>query len=284
MRAPTRSRRPTASSCARRTPTSIRTIRRPRSASSRSRRPTRSCPIPRSASSTTCWARPACAARRRAAASIRACSTRTASTSPTSSAASSAAAGGGRAARAQPERGHDLEAGVTISFRDSLNGARVSIAVEALAPCTDLPRLRRRGRHAARSRARTATAAACAHQAQGFFSLSQPCLRCGGTGHVIEHPCLNCGGRGSTQRLRRYQVPIPAGHQGRRAHPPARQGRGGRARRARRRPLRAGHGRALAGLHAARRRPASSTCPCSSARLPRAPRSTCRHPTASACA
>ena len=48
-------------------------------------------------------------------------------------------------------------------------------------------------------------------QAQGFFSLSQPCLRCGGTGHVIEHPCVNCGGRGSTQRLRRYAVPIPAG-------------------------------------------------------------------------
>src|ERR1700750_2048842 len=45
---------------------------------------------------------------------------------------------GGRVRGApQAQRGHDLEAGVTISFRDSLNGARVSIAVEALAPCTD---------------------------------------------------------------------------------------------------------------------------------------------------
>ena len=119
---------------------------------------------------------------------------------------------GGRGGRGapQPQRGHDLEAGVTISFRDSLNGARVSIAVEALAPCTDC-----HGSGAAAG-TRPITCPDCEGrgvraQAQGFFSLSQPCLRCGGTGHVIEHPCLTCGGRGSTQRLRRYQVPIPAG-------------------------------------------------------------------------
>src|SRR4051794_16372057 len=37
---------------------------------------------------------------------------------------------GGRQGRGAPapQRGHDLEAGVTISFRDSLSGARVSIA------------------------------------------------------------------------------------------------------------------------------------------------------------
>ena len=111
---------------------------------------------------------------------------------------------------AQPQRGNDLEAGVTISFRDSLNGARVSIGVEALATCTDC-----HGSGAAAG-TRPITCPDCdgrgvRNQAQGFFSLSQPCLRCGGTGHVVEHPCLTCGGRGSTKRLRRYQVPIPAG-------------------------------------------------------------------------
>ena len=99
---------------------------------------------------------------------------------------------------------------MTISFRDSLNGARVSIAVEALAPCTVC-----HGSGAAPGTG-PSTCPDCdgrgvRAQAQGFFSLSQPCLRCGGTGHVIEHPCVNCGGRGSTQRLRRYAVPIPAG-------------------------------------------------------------------------
>ena len=110
----------------------------------------------------------------------------------------------------QPQRGHDLEAGVTISFRDSLSGARVSIGVEALAPCTVC--------HGSGAAPGTGPSVCpdcdgrgVRAQAQGFFSLSQPCLRCGGTGHVIEHPCVNCGGRGSTQRLRRYAVPIPAG-------------------------------------------------------------------------
>ena len=60
-------------------------------------------------------------------------------------------------------------------------------------------------------------------------------------------------------RLDAAPAPLPGAdpgrHQGRRAHPPARQGRGGLARRARRRPLREGHRRALAGLHAPRRRP-----------------------------
>jgi molecular chaperone DnaJ len=110
----------------------------------------------------------------------------------------------------QPQRGHDLEASVTIAFRDSLNGARVSIAVEALAPCTIC-----HGSGAAPgtgpSMCPDCDGRGVRAQAQGFFSLSQPCLRCGGTGHLIEHPCVSCGGRGSTQRLRRYAVPIPAG-------------------------------------------------------------------------
>ena len=98
-------------------------------------------------------------------------------------------------------------------------------------------------------------------QAQGFFSLSQPCLRCGGTGHVDRAPLPEL----RRARLDAAPAPLrradPGRHQGRRAHPAARQGRGGLARRARRRPLRAGLGRALAGVHAARRRPRSSTCP-----------------------
>ena len=70
----------------------------------------------------------------------------------------------------------------------------------------------------------------CTRQAQGFFSLSQPCLRCGGTGHLRS--------RAPVRQLRRARLhaalaPLrgadPRGHQGRRAHPPARQGRGGHA-------------------------------------------------------
>ena len=49
------------------------------------------------------------------------------------------------------------------------------------------------------------------NQSQGFFSLSTPCERCGGSGTVVEDPCATCKGKGRTQRTKRYVVRIPAG-------------------------------------------------------------------------
>ena len=108
--------------------------------------------------------------------------------------------GGGRQRNAPPQRGNDLEASVTISFRDSLAGARVSIAVEALAPCTEC-----HGSGAAAG-TRPITCPDCdgrgvRAQAQGFFSLSQPCLRCGGTGQTAGGvECGECTGNGTCWR------------------------------------------------------------------------------------
>jgi molecular chaperone DnaJ len=46
---------------------------------------------------------------------------------------------------------------------------------------------------------------------QGFFSFSQPCSRCGGTGMRIETPCPSCHGTGGTNKPRRVKVRVPAG-------------------------------------------------------------------------
>src|SRR5207244_3245838 len=48
-------------------------------------------------------------------------------------------------------------------------------------------------------------------ESQGFFSISQPCPRCGGRGEVIESPCETCAGSGLTMQRKRYRVKVPAG-------------------------------------------------------------------------
>jgi molecular chaperone DnaJ len=124
------------------------------------------------------------------------------------------AGGGGRAGargrRRAAERGADLQAGVTVSFDDSLRGVTARVPVEKADTCEAC-----RGTGA---KAGT-TPKVCPEcqgrgviaQNQGFFALSQPCPRCLGNGTIIEHPCPECGGSGLQTRTRRLAVKIPAG-------------------------------------------------------------------------
>jgi molecular chaperone DnaJ len=115
--------------------------------------------------------------------------------------------GGGRP---QPERGRDLETEIALSFDQAVNGAQVSVTVPKSERCptchgsgakpgtspVTCPRCEGRGIDA---------------QSQGFFSISQPCPQCGGSGQVIEDPCPTCSGSGLTRQTKRYRVNVPAG-------------------------------------------------------------------------
>jgi molecular chaperone DnaJ len=116
---------------------------------------------------------------------------------------------GGRA-QAQQVRGRDLETEVQLSFDQAVNGSQISVTVPKAGRCptchgsgakpgtgpVTCPRCEGRGIDA---------------QSQGFFSISQPCPRCGGAGQIIEDPCPTCNGSGLTQQTKRYKVNIPAG-------------------------------------------------------------------------
>jgi molecular chaperone DnaJ len=118
--------------------------------------------------------------------------------------------GGGGQARPEQQRGRDLETELSLSFDQAVNGAQVSVSVPKAERCTTChgsgakpgtspvtcPRCEGRGIDA---------------QSQGFFSISQPCPRCGGAGQIIEDPCPTCGGSGLTRQTKRYKVKIPAG-------------------------------------------------------------------------
>jgi len=108
------------------------------------------------------------------------------------------------------ERGRDLEAEVSISFEQAIQGAQVPLTVPTSQRCTTChgtgakpgtspkvcPRCQGRGLES---------------EGQGLFSISQPCSRCHGQGTVIEDPCPTCHGSGAVRTLKKYRVNIPAG-------------------------------------------------------------------------
>lgn len=116
--------------------------------------------------------------------------------------------GGG--AGADPQRGRDLETDTRISFDDAMNGTQLTVTVPKSERCPTCagsgaepgtspetcPRCGGRGVEA---------------QGQGFFSISQPCPECQGTGQIIPSPCHTCGGSGLTHQTKRYKVNVPAG-------------------------------------------------------------------------
>ena len=146
---------------------------------------------------------------------------------------------GGRGARARPraERGRDLEADVSITFAQAVEGAQIPLSVPTSATCTTC--------HGTGAKPGTSPTVCpqcqgrgIESQGQGLFSISQPCSQCGGSGTVIDDPCPTCEGSGALRTIKKYRVNIPAGVQGGLARAPGRQGRGRAQRRPDRRPLR----------------------------------------------
>ena len=108
------------------------------------------------------------------------------------------------------ERGNDLEAEVTVSFDQAVEGAQIPLSIPTSERCTTC--------HGTGARPGTAPKVCpkcqgrgLESQGQGLFSISQPCSRCNGAGTVIEDPCPTCQGMGAVRTVKRYRVNIPAG-------------------------------------------------------------------------
>ena len=121
-------------------------------------------------------------------------------------------AAGGRRGRqaARQQRGADLETVVSVSFDDAMRGATVPVKITGPASCS---RCRGSGAEPGTS---PVTCGQCGGSGsisvdQGFFSMAQPCPRCGGRGRVIDSPCTTCHGSGAERRTRKFGVKIPAG-------------------------------------------------------------------------
>jgi molecular chaperone DnaJ len=118
--------------------------------------------------------------------------------------------GGGRSAG--PAQGADVHADLSIPFDDAVNGLTTTVTVRGADTCS------RCGGNGAEPGTPVTTCPTCGGrgvvaQNQGFFSFSQPCPQCRGSGRLIETPCSVCRGTGSETRTRDIKVRIPAGVQ-----------------------------------------------------------------------
>ncbi len=109
-----------------------------------------------------------------------------------------------------PQRGTDLGAELHLSFRDAVDGVTTSVSVQGEANCQTCHG------SGAEPGSRVETCGVCGGsgmtaQSQGFFSMTQPCRNCGGSGRIVPQPCHTCRGRGTVVRTRSINVKIPAG-------------------------------------------------------------------------
>jgi molecular chaperone DnaJ len=112
--------------------------------------------------------------------------------------------------RQEPMRGRDLETEVRLSFEQAMKGSEVVVTVPKQSTCKTCSGT------GAKPGTGPTVCTRCGgrgidSESQGFFSISQPCPQCGGSGQVIEDPCPTCGGSGLTLQRKRYRVRIPAG-------------------------------------------------------------------------
>ena len=118
--------------------------------------------------------------------------------------------GSGGRTQSGPQRGTNMATEIHLGFEDSINGVTTSVAVQGEASCRTC-----RG-SGAEPGTSVETCPVCGGsgmtaQSQGFFSMTQPCRNCAGSGRIVQHPCNTCGGRGTEMRSRTLNVKIPAG-------------------------------------------------------------------------
>lgn len=109
-----------------------------------------------------------------------------------------------------PLRGPDLQTELSIPFDQAASGVTTAVRVDGAAVCSHCSGT------GAEPGSSVSTCPTCGGrgtvaQNQGFFSFSQPCPQCRGSGKLIETPCSVCHGSGSENRTRKVNLRVPAG-------------------------------------------------------------------------
>jgi molecular chaperone DnaJ len=125
---------------------------------------------------------------------------------------SSIFSGGARpgAPRRGPLRGRDVEAEVTLDFRDAVGGVTLPLSLRSPGVCDTCHG------NGAKPGTIPKTCPVCHGSGlttsnQGSFSFSEPCRECQGVGSIVEQKCPECHGTGGVTKTRTLNVRIPSG-------------------------------------------------------------------------
>lgn len=123
--------------------------------------------------------------------------------------------GGGRrrsggSTRPRKTRGSDIRADISLNLVDTLNEKSLKIKVRRNEHCHSC------NGSGSKSGGSPTTCPTCGGRgkvttSQGFFSVSQPCPHCHGSGTVVSDPCPRCNGNGVEERDEIITIKIPAG-------------------------------------------------------------------------
>lgn len=113
-----------------------------------------------------------------------------------------------------PQRGSDIQTGVTISFEEAAKGCKRTIDIQRIEVCDECS-----GAGAAKGTS-TQTCPECNGRGQvtaqqrtpfGIIQTNKACPRCQGKGTIIPTPCSKCKGHGRIRRTVKQDINIPAG-------------------------------------------------------------------------
>src|SRR5204862_5909973 len=117
---------------------------------------------------------------------------------------------GGPARAPAARRGGDLEADVTLSFTDALEGVTIPLQLSSQSSCPTW-----KGRGAGPGTATrvcpSCTGTGMSSRNAGGFAFAEPCRECRGRGLLVDDPCGTCHGSGHTVTSRTLRTRIPAG-------------------------------------------------------------------------
>ncbi|MBN2245245.1 MAG: molecular chaperone DnaJ [Candidatus Aminicenantes bacterium] len=109
-----------------------------------------------------------------------------------------------------PQRGRDLSLELDITLEEAAFGVEKEIKLNRVEICPEC------GGTKMKPGTSKSTCPYCqgkgqVYYRQGFFTISQPCHKCGGNGEIIDSPCQNCSGTGHVRIKKTMKIHIPAG-------------------------------------------------------------------------